>query len=203
MPRVFSMVLIPLSVPADKISDAVSKLLNPHAYYHKFEPYRVPCVDCSRTSDEGIHTANEQVGDFHYLWHVFRSIPEDQRPEWKSYIAGWEQTAINAAFSSPHYQPPDSECKIRGGSGIATVTYAVGGFVYEWRSMREDEWANFGPVKHLTESSDSYEILVTPDGQVYKRWGYRSLGKEEWKAKTRGIWEQHLDCIAFKILINI
>jgi hypothetical protein len=70
--------------------------------------------------------------------------------------------------------------------------------------MLEDEFTNLGPVKQLVESPDSYEILITPDGEAHNKWGSaRSSTREQWEARVREILARHTDCIAIRVLINI
>jgi len=204
MPREFSIVLIPSSTTADKIGKAVASLLDPHARDSApFEPYQIPCINCVEGSEDGISTANKQVGDFHRLWHSFKSLPANQRPKWKDYIAEWEEMAITSTLASPYYWQIDPQCSMCGGTGIAIVKFPASGIRYEWRVMRESELVNLGSVEHLREKSDSFEILVTPDGQAYHRWGGQSQSKEQWEQRTQEILSLHKGCIAIKVLINI
>jgi hypothetical protein len=204
MPREFSIVLIPSSTPADKIGDAVRSLLNPHARdFARFEPYRIPCINCVEGSEDGISMANQQVGDFHRLWHAFQSLPASQRPQWKDYIAEWEEVAITSTLTGPYHRQLDPQCSMCGGTGIALVRFPASGIRYEWRVMRESEWVNLGAAKYLIEKSDDFEILVTPDGQAYHRWDGQSPSKEQWKKRTQEILSLHKDCIAIQVLINI
>ncbi len=204
MPREFSIVLIPGSTPADKIGNAVASLLDPHAsYLEPFEPYCIPCINCVEGSEEGIKTANQQVGDFHRLWHLFQSLPANQRPAWKDYIAQWEEVAIATTLASPYYRQLDPQCSMCSGTGIATVKFPASGIRYEWRIMQESGWVNLGSVQNLKEQSDSFEILVTPDGQAYHRWDGQSQHKKQWEKRTNEILNLYKDCIAIKVLINI
>ena len=204
MPREFSIVLIPGFTTTDKIADAVRSLLDPHARDSApFEPYRIPCINCVEGSEEGIRAANQQVGDFHRLWHSFQSLPANQRPAWKDYIAQWEEVAIATTLASPYHRQLDPHCNMCGGTGIAIVKSPSSGIRYEWRVMRESEWVNLGSVEHLREKSDNFDILVTPDGQAYHRWDGQSQNKEQWEKRTNEILSRHKDCIAIKVLINI
>ena len=204
MPREFSIVLIPGSTTTDKIGNAVASLLDPHARdFAPFEPYRIPCINCVEGSEDGIDTANTQVGDFHRLWHSFQLLPTNQRPIWKDYIAEWEEVAITSTLADPYYRQLDPQCSMCGGTGIAVVKFPASGIRYEWRVMRESEWANLGSVEHLKEKSDSFEILVSPDGQAYHRWDGQSKSKEQWQKRTQEILSLHRDCIAIQVLINI
>jgi hypothetical protein len=66
-----------------------------------------------------------------------------------------------------------------------------------------DEWRILEPEEKLEISPDSYEIVVTPDGQAHKRWGWESLSKEEWSIKTQELLKKHSNCIGIEILVNI
>ncbi|KAA3647178.1 MAG: hypothetical protein DWQ07_06675 [Chloroflexi bacterium] len=204
MTKGFALVLIPSSTPAEEIERAVSDLLDPHAsYMESFEPYQVPCVNCCVSADIGIREANERVGDFHRLWHIYLSFSDEKRPDWKSYIGDWEKTAIDAARSSPHYKLLAPQCDLCNGTGIGTVTYNVSGINYEGRAMTENTWDYLGPVKELAENSGSYEIVVTPDGQAHDRWSVpRSAKKDEWEARTQEIFRKYEEYIVYKVFIN-
>ena len=205
MARAFSLVLIPVSTPFDEINNAVSKLLDPHAIYNdSFEPYRHPCDECCWfSSDDGIKAANEQISDFHVLWHAFQSMPEAERPEWSKYMEEWEQKAIGAALSSPNYEDPNPNCYNCNGTGIVTSKIPVSGIRYDYRVMNPDEWSNLGLTQDFAERPESYDSIVTPDGQAHLRNWDQSAGIEEWEARTRKICDTHEDYIVIKVHMHV
>jgi hypothetical protein len=198
MARIYVVVLVPASLPTEKIGHTVTTILRPHCLYFEFEPFRIAC-ECVWGDEFGIAKANEEIGDFHELWRRYNLLSDNQRPDWKEYIRSWEEKAIESARFYRLYRKPDPKCNMCNGSGIVVRT-SYPFFLYEY--WVDENWVNLGLAGSVTLDTVYVEAIITPDEQLHKRvYYFHRYSPKQWKEKCQSILGEYSDYLAIKCFL--
>ncbi len=204
-------------VPQDSVDveGAVSALLAPYDEEITVAPYATDCycigVIASRA---GVEAADRDVEALDDLRVRYWNFPEDERPEWRAWIADWTATAARIEQAHPLYQKPNPQCEDCHGSGKRQTTYNPDSQWDYWTiGGRWDGWlspSNCLKAKTAAANGSVPFAIITPDGAWHEKgrmgwWGITSDEKADasWEAEVQSLLLTHPEALAVACDLHI